>query len=78
MGNHMTLLIKGCAMAEFEISSSSSTSMPLLQIFDTVLLHVKMSQTSSAKVSKVATACEYVIDHIKSLPKKEKCKDEDL
>jgi hypothetical protein len=42
-------------------------------------LHLKnMSQTAVSKTSKVAAARELVIEHLKSLPEREKCKDEDF
>jgi hypothetical protein len=37
-----------------------------------------MSQTAVSKMSKVAAARELVVDHMKSLPEKEKCEDEDF
>jgi hypothetical protein len=37
-----------------------------------------MLQTAASKMLKVATARELVIDHLKSLPEREKCEDEDF
>jgi hypothetical protein len=37
-----------------------------------------MSQSMSAKASKVAEARERIVDHLKSLPEPGKCEDEDF
>jgi hypothetical protein len=37
-----------------------------------------MSQTIVSKTSKVTTARELVVEHMKSLPEREKCEDEDF
>jgi hypothetical protein len=38
----------------------------------------KMSQTIASKTSKVAAAHDLVVEHMKSLPEKDKCEDEDF
>jgi hypothetical protein len=63
-------------MAEFEYSSSSSTS--TLDFNTPRPLHAKMLQTATSKTSKVTATCELVVDHIKALPEREKCEDEDF